>query len=132
MSVTLKLTNISKDPLFVYGQMDFVTFDAPPELCLGVIVIQDPRGYDIPFKGFINVPFRPHKEDFIYLSPNDSITKSVYILDSEKYTELGNYVLLAKYQNSCDPKDAFQNSTDERVAWKGTITSEPATFELQP
>lgn len=130
--MTLKLTNISKDPLLVYGRMKFVTFDAPPELCLGVIVIQDPLGYDIPFRGYINTPFRPRKEDFIYLSPKDSITRSVYILDSEKYTELGTYTLLAKYQNSCDPKDAFQNSMDARIAWKGTITSESVQFELIP
>lgn len=132
VSVTLKLTNISKTSLLVYGRMDFVTFDAPPELSLGNIVIRDPLGYEIPFKGFINIPWQPHKEDFIYLEPNDSITKSVYILDSEKYTEPGNYVLFAKYQNSFDPKDVFKNSTDKRVAWKGTITSESVQFELMP
>jgi hypothetical protein len=130
--VSLILTNTGEKSLFVYGRMDFATFATLPEMNIGSILVWDPKGNAINYKREINLDWQPRVEDFVYLAPGETLIRCEIIEIPTEYYDIGIYKLVAIYRNSFDSKDVFQNSTDTRVAWKGTITSEPATFELQP
>lgn len=130
--VSLLLKNIGEKSLLIYGRMDFATFATLPEMNVGSILVWNPKGDAIDYKREINLDWQPQIEDFVYLAPGESIMRYESIEIPAEFYDIGIYKLVAIYRNSFDPKDVFENLDDEREAWKGTVTSEPAMFELQP
>jgi len=65
-------------------------------------------------------------EDFVVLSPGETIEKSFDIQKIYDLTDIGPYSVSVVYQNAQDP------GPFHRRAWKGEITSNVVDFEIVP
>jgi hypothetical protein len=133
--LTVSLTNQSDDPILVYAKFSFVDYKAPSSVSLGFLQILDPTGKIVISNPDIHAEINwvPAKDDFVTLRPNQSTPRSFYISsDTHELTGIGTYKVWAVYANLFDPGDVAANSEDARIAWKGELTSNTISIEIQP
>ena len=132
--LTVTLTNITDENQLVYAKLTFVDYEAPSSTSLSFFQILDLKGNVVLGDNNIRTQINwiPQKEDFVILEPNKSTERSFHLPDKYKFKEAGIYKVFAIYRNSFDPQDVFDNAEDSREAWKGEITSNTITSEIQP
>lgn len=96
----------------------------PKEAKEVVFVINGPSGE-------INPPFRIQAspltpDDFILLSPGETVVNTFDIQKIYHLTEIGTYSISVVYQNMMNP------GSFHKEAWKGEITSNVVSFEIIP
>jgi hypothetical protein len=97
---------------------------APKEVRDITFAMMGPSGEIIPAFRIQMSPLTP--EDFVTLSPGETIEKTLNIQRIYHPTDIGLYSLSAVYQNVMDP------GLFSKKAWKGEITSNEVTFEITP
>ena len=124
ITVTLLLTNTGSDELLVNARMAHNRNDAPAPFRDVTFAIVGPSGARVTTDARIDVGF-PVDGDFMYLDPGDSVER-VYSQISGLYAiqTPGVYAIQAVYQNQANPTSG--------AAWKGEVSSNVATFTLEP
>lgn len=131
---TVKLENIGSVPIIINSRMLAGLPFMPPQTCEIVFDVLDPSGKS--YWPSVNLdPGGLYNTDFVELKPGDSIEEEIH-LDSYGYvfTKVGIYMVVAKYQNAIDPKDAnsLKDVEDNRIAWKGIINSAQLQLKIIP
>lgn len=124
ITVTLLLTNTGSDELLVNTRMAHNRLDAPTPFRDVTFAIVSPTGTRVTTQARIDVGF-PADGDFMVLAHGDSVER-VYSQISGLYAiqTPGVYSIQAIYQNQEDPTFG--------TAWKGEVSSNVATFTLEP
>ena len=121
---TLTITNIQGESEIINRRMAINRLEFA-ELGEVAFLIHSPLGQEIPQVVNVNI-HPPNNNFFISLEEGENISQT-YILN-KYYSPLvdpGEYTVVAYYRNYWDPDDG-------RIAWQGMITSNTATFIIEP
>jgi hypothetical protein len=118
------LRNIGDEGVVVKKRLIVNQFASPePYRDVSFFVIA-PSRTSIPFGAYISVD-SPGIDDFTTLMPGNSIEGYYELQDVFTIDETGKYLVIAVYINQLNPDDG-------RMAWKGEVTSNIATFSFDP
>lgn len=122
ISGKLILKNVGEDAVVVNSRLAINKAFAPALFREVSLVVTDPSGATAEFASKVNIG-EPKKNDFKELAPGELAERA---FDIDLYYVLeqpGDYSVQAVYNNQADPGDG-------RMAWKGELKSNVATFTL--
>jgi hypothetical protein len=125
ISARLILTNIGEQRVVVNQRMISNFLQAPDQFRDVSFLIISPADQSVPWGVRKDVEF-PKTTDFVTLSPGAEI-EATYDLQSDYIIPRvsGRYIVIAYYKNTSDPDD-------NRVAWKGELTSNLVVIIIEP
>lgn len=124
MRVSTSLQNTGDKDVIIHNRMALNSPNAPELVRDITYIIMGPTGERVPFLARVSV--RPtNTDDFIVLSPGETIEQSYNIDEFYYIRDIGSYTIFAVYQNMLD-------SDNNIPIWKGELTSNSEMFEITP
>jgi hypothetical protein len=120
--VTVQITNESKRPVLLNKRL-LVNHEISDGELFFVVESEQGNDYRHGFQALVT-PRDLDDEDFVAVSPGDSISKTVDLADRYALKEKGFYTLTVTYRNE------HEWSKDGLRAWKGSVRSNPARIRV--